>query len=263
MICSSPRRRLGLAALLIGLGCACSEAAPPAKADATSAPLKAAPAAPKADAAAAPAKAKADAAAAPAKAEGRRAFGAPMAAQTERVALSALVREPARYADKTVRVEGKVSAVCQGQGCWLELNDDAGTAHVKLRGHSFFVPKDSQGKRAEVEARVFPAVEKGHCEQEAEEQTGRLAKVELEATGVELFLGVGPSRSPSRSRPSAAAATRPKGRPPARPRASARPSRPPRARSATSRSTSARCRRTASRGARRSSPSWQHTATPR
>ena len=116
----------------------------------------------------------------------RRAFGAPLTAQTQRVALADLVRDPARYADKTVRVEGKVSSVCQNRGCWLELGDEAGSAHVKLKGHSFFVPKDARGKLAEVEARVFPSVDKGHCEQEAEEQTGRLAKVELEATGVEL-----------------------------------------------------------------------------
>jgi hypothetical protein len=152
---------------------ACSEAAPPAKADGARAP--------------AVADAAPNARAADATAGDRRTFGAPLGAQTERVALADLLRDPGRYADKTVRVEGKVSSVCQNRGCWLELGDDAGSAHVKLRGHSFFVPKDARGKRAEVEARVFPSVDKGHCEQEAEEQTGHLAKVELEATGVALF----------------------------------------------------------------------------
>lgn len=167
MIQSPSRPRLGLAALLFGLALgACSETTP-AKPDPSAAPVKAQ--------------------AAAVKAGDKRTFGAALGAQTERIALSDLVREPSRYADKTVRVSGKVSAVCQGQGCWLELGDEAGAAHVKLKGHSFFVPKDASGKQAEVEARVFPAVDKGHCEQEAEEQTGHLAKVELEATGVELF----------------------------------------------------------------------------
>jgi hypothetical protein len=153
--------------MLLGLAiAACSEASPPVKADPSAAP-------PKADVAA--------------KAGERRTFGAPLGAQTTRATLNEIVREPGRYADKTVRVEGKVSAVCQNRGCWLELADEAGSAHVKLKGHSFFVPKDAQGKRAEIEARVFPSVDKGHCEQEAEEQTGHLAKVELEASGVELF----------------------------------------------------------------------------
>ncbi|HEU4411824.1 MAG TPA: DUF4920 domain-containing protein [Polyangiaceae bacterium] len=167
MISPPPRRGLVPPALFLGLAlAACSEASPPPKADpSAAAPLQA------------------DAA----KAAERRNYGAPLGAQTERVTLTQLLNEPGRYADKTVRVEGKVSAVCQNKGCWLELADEAGAAHVKLRGHSFFVPKDARGKRAEVEARVFPSVEKGHCEQEAEEQTGRLAKVELEASGVELF----------------------------------------------------------------------------
>lgn len=156
--------RSALVALSLALA-ACSEASPPAKADPSVAP-------------------KADVAA---KAGERRTFGAPLGAQTQRVALNELLREPARYADKTVRVEGKVTAVCQNRGCWLELGDEAQAAHVKLQGHSFFVPKDARGKRVEVEARVFANVDKGHCEQEAEEQTGHLAKVELEATGVELF----------------------------------------------------------------------------
>ncbi|HEU4535796.1 MAG TPA: DUF4920 domain-containing protein [Polyangiaceae bacterium] len=175
MILSPSRPRLGLAALACGLALgACSEATPP-RPDPSAAPAKAEPVAAKAEAAKATAP------------NGKRTFGAALGAQTERVALSELVREPARYADKTVRVAGKVSSVCQGQGCWLELGDEAGSAHVKLQGHSFFIPKDSSGRQAEVEARVFPAVAKGHCEQEAEEQTGRVAKVELEATGVELF----------------------------------------------------------------------------
>ena len=175
MTYSPPRRRLGppaqrlTPALLLGLALgACSEASPPPKPDpSAAAPLKADAASP--------------------KAAERQGFGAPLGASSERVTLSELVREPARYADKTVRVEGKVSAVCQSRGCWLELGDETSAAHVKLKGHSFFVPKDARGKRAEVEARVFPSVDKGHCEQEAEEQTGHLAKVELEATGVELF----------------------------------------------------------------------------
>ncbi len=100
-----------------------------------------------------------------------------------------------------------MTAVCQSKGCWLEIGDSAGTAHVKLAGHRFFVPKTSSGRRAIVQAKVLPAVEKGHCEAEAAEQTGREAKVELVATGVELLLSArvegsswGSSRGSCRSR---------------------------------------------------------------
>lgn len=115
------------------------------------------------------------------------AYGDPLSPAAERVVLAELVKTPARWADKTVHVEGKVTAVCQNRGCWMEIGDEAGTAHVKLGGHKFFVPRSASGRTARVEARVQPAVDKGHCEAEAEEQTGKVAKVELFATGVELF----------------------------------------------------------------------------
>ncbi len=117
----------------------------------------------------------------------RDTYGDAISATASRVPLADLVKNPSAYSDKRVVTEGKVTSVCQNKGCWLELGDESGTAHVKLSGHKFFVPRGSSGKSAVVEATVLPTVDKGHCEQEAEEQTGRVAKVELVATGVELL----------------------------------------------------------------------------
>ena len=114
-------------------------------------------------------------------------LGAPLSPTTPKVTLAELVKKPGAYADKTIQTEGTVTSVCQARGCWLELGDDSGTAHVKLGSHEFFAPRSSNGKRARVEATVLPAVDSGHCEEEAQEQTGKVAKVELVATGVELF----------------------------------------------------------------------------
>lgn len=126
-------------------------------------------------------------AAAAAKAGGRKAYGAAIDTKTPEVTLSEVLAAPSKYADKNVRMTGTITAVCQGMGCWLQLGDPKGNAHVKLRGHSFFVPKNSSGRSAVVEAKVLPALDEGHCEEEAKEQTGVVAKVELEASGVEIF----------------------------------------------------------------------------
>lgn len=120
-------------------------------------------------------------------ANGHKSYGAPIDATVPQVSLAEVLGSPSKFADKTVRMEGKITAVCQGMGCWLQLGDDKGSAHVKLRGHKFFVPKTSSGKTALVEAKVLPALDAGHCEEEAKEQTGVVAKVELEASGVEIF----------------------------------------------------------------------------
>jgi hypothetical protein len=100
--------------------------------------------------------------------------------------LDALLREPAKFQTKTVRTEGVVSAVCKSMGCWMEIADPAGQAHIKMAGHSFFVPRDASGHHAVVQGTVLrPSHDE--CSEEAKQQTGAVAKIEIEATGVEFL----------------------------------------------------------------------------
>jgi hypothetical protein len=129
---------------------------------------------------AAPAPPAASAASAPSK------FGAPLG-QSPAVALTDIIKDTGKYAKTTVTTEGKVTAVCQAAGCWMEISDGTGGAHIRMSGHSFLVPKTASGRRARVEGTVLPKPDNGECEQEALEATGKTVKVELDATGVELL----------------------------------------------------------------------------
>jgi hypothetical protein len=111
-------------------------------------------------------------------------FGAEITEKTN-TAIVALLKEPARFTAKTVRTEGVVSAVCKSMGCWMEIADPAGQAHIKMAGHSFFVPKDASGHRAVVQGTVLRP-SNDECSEEAKAQTGAVAKIEIEATGVEF-----------------------------------------------------------------------------
>jgi len=146
-----------------------------------------------------------------AAAEGALRLGAPIEASAEKVALSEVAKSPTSYVGKTFATTGTVTAVCQHMGCWMEIKDDAGEAHIKMAGHSFFVPKTASGRKARVLAKLVKANEKGACADEghegmaaahsddkpgekkgcraeAEAQLGRpLAKLELVAEGVELM----------------------------------------------------------------------------
>jgi hypothetical protein len=113
-------------------------------------------------------------------------FGAPLG-QSPTVALTDIIRDTSKYAKTAVTTEGKVTAVCQAAGCWMEISDGAGGAHIRMSGHSFLVPKSASGRRARVEGTVLPKPDNGECEQEALEATGKTVKVELDATGVELL----------------------------------------------------------------------------
>ena len=141
---------------------------------------------------------------APAAAEGALHLGAPIEASVEKIALSDLAKNPNAFVGKKFATTGTVTAVCQHMGCWMEIKDDSGEAHIKMAGHAFFVPKTASGHKARVLATLVKneaegacadegmaaageAPKKG-CRAEAEAQLGRpLAKLELVAEGVELM----------------------------------------------------------------------------
>jgi hypothetical protein len=113
-------------------------------------------------------------------------LGAPIHAG-QKVALASIAKDAAKYANATVTTEGRVTAVCQAMGCWMEIADSTGEAHVRMSGHSYFIPKTASGRRAIVQGTVLAKPDNGECEQEAAEATGKVVKIELDATGVELL----------------------------------------------------------------------------
>jgi hypothetical protein len=146
--------------------------------------------------------------------EGALRLGAPIEASAQKVALTELAKNPDAFVGKTFATTGTVTAVCQHMGCWMEIKDDAGEAHVKMAGHAFFVPKTASGRKARVLATLVKTDEdpacaedgdkmavaagggdktdkadkKTGCRAEAEKQLGHaLAKLELVAQGVELL----------------------------------------------------------------------------
>lgn len=50
------------------------------------------------------------------------------------------------YANKSAKFKGRITQVCQKEGCWLMIESKAQAARVKTRGHAFIIPKDSKGE---------------------------------------------------------------------------------------------------------------------
>lgn len=88
-----------------------------------------------------------------------------------------------------VRLEGKAETVCKNKGCWLTLRDGDARVHVTFEGYSFFVPRDSAGKKVALEGRVkVKAVDPAGVAHLKGEGAGASAssRVSVEAYGVEL-----------------------------------------------------------------------------
>ena len=80
-----------------------------------------------------------------AAAAGRILRGEAIGADTQRVAFADALKEPQKYAGKTVVIEGVVRRVCQAEGCWMEIGPKAeGEGSVRVTfDHKFAVPKDA------------------------------------------------------------------------------------------------------------------------
>jgi Rieske Fe-S protein len=104
------------------------------------------------------------------------------------VSLASIAKDPKAYVGKTITTTGTVTAVCQHMGCWMEVKDDVTQAHVSMAGHGFFVPKNASGRKARVQGTLTRAPdEESECNEEAAKQMGKpVAKLQLEATGIEL-----------------------------------------------------------------------------
>ena len=96
------------------------------------------------------------------------------------VPLAEVAKDPARFKNRVFATSGKITAVCQEMGCWMQLEDAAGTAHVRMHGHTFFVPKTAPGHIARVQATIVQPAGATECDE------AKSAKLELDATGVEI-----------------------------------------------------------------------------
>jgi len=83
-----------------------------------------------------------------------RTFGKPLSIK-KAVSLQEALQQPARYQNQKVLLEGKISDVCQMKGCWLMLSDGERAIRIKFENYSFFVPKDSRGKKVRAEGRLI------------------------------------------------------------------------------------------------------------
>lgn len=81
-------------------------------------------------------------------------FGAPVTVR-KAVPVAKLAATPAKFAGKTVRIEGTVAEVCQGMGCWVRVKDAKGQLFLaKSLDESVLLPKDCAGQAIVVQGVV-------------------------------------------------------------------------------------------------------------
>jgi Domain of unknown function (DUF4920) len=113
------------------------------------------------------------------------------------VAFADVVKEPSKFAGKTVIVEGVVERVCQQQGCWMQITPEAGAADaVRVTfDHKFVIPKDADRLKFRAEGtfalKYLTEDEATHLEKDGarlkRDKDGEATELTFRATGVELW----------------------------------------------------------------------------
>lgn len=73
-------------------------------------------------------------------------FGAPLDTDAEPTTLAALLDSPGDYVDTAVRVEARISQVCQKKGCFMIASTGDKSVRISFKDYGFFVPTDTGGK---------------------------------------------------------------------------------------------------------------------
>ncbi len=77
--------------------------------------------------------------------------------------LAKVAQAPASFEGQTIRLEGRAKGVCQGQGCWIEIEGPKGVTFLaKSLDESVLVPKTTKGKKVVVQGVVTALAQNGH-----------------------------------------------------------------------------------------------------
>ena len=72
-------------------------------------------------------------------------FGAPVTVK-KAVSVASVQKNPARFVGRELRIEGVVKDVCQGRGCWVEVEGGKGTSFIaRSLDETVLLPKDCKG----------------------------------------------------------------------------------------------------------------------
>ena len=73
-------------------------------------------------------------------------FGAPLNEEASPTGLGAILDSPSEFVGSVVRVEAKISQVCQRKGCFMIATSGEGAIRISFKDYAFFVPTDTGGK---------------------------------------------------------------------------------------------------------------------
>jgi len=127
--------------------------------------------------------------------------GDALAKGIKKVSVEKALKDPLKFAEKTVALQGVVVKSCKMEGCWAEIADKDGGKSVRVTfgDHKFFIPVNAAGMNVKAQGVfVTKVLDKEHVDHlinddgakfENRNADGTVTEVSFNATGVELTKG--------------------------------------------------------------------------
>lgn len=125
--------------------------------------------------------------------------GAALAKNVKKVSLEKALKDPTKYTNEPVAVEGVIVRSCKKEGCWMEMAAKEGGKSVRVTfgDHLFFIPLNAAGLNVKAQG-VFKTktLSKEHVDHlikddgakfDTRNADGTVTEVSFDATGVELI----------------------------------------------------------------------------
>lgn len=129
--------------------------------------------------------------------------GTALAKGVKSVKLEKVMKDPTKYADQTIEVDGMIVRSCKKEGCWMEMGDKNGKNSVRVAfgDHAFFIPLNAAGLKVKAQGQFKTQTHsKEHFEHLVKDDgadptkfkinaDGSATEVSFDATGVEMSKG--------------------------------------------------------------------------
>lgn len=118
-------------------------------------------------------------------------FGAPLDANARATSLEALLASPGEFVDTAIKIDARISQVCQKKGCFMIATAGDQAVRISFKDYAFFVPTDTGGKTVTVTGkfieRELSEKQAAHFREDAGSDTIQAGKVyEIVADAVRI-----------------------------------------------------------------------------
>lgn len=116
-------------------------------------------------------------------------FGAEMPLGGEAISLQkAIANIDAGKEDRMIKIQGKVTEVCQAKGCWMILVDGDSYARITFEDYGFFVPIETSMQRSVVYGVLSEHILSGEQAEHYAQDAGAKSTLELKGEVKEYSL---------------------------------------------------------------------------